>query len=79
MLLVRRALSDEFEARFLCRAMFIPCDGARDEAVALKLSGVLARSDISAVRSLRRGAAVEETCWFQWQDWWLSTAVITEK
>ncbi len=79
MLLVKRASADELEARFLCRALFIPCDGARDEAVAQKLSGVLARSDISAVRSLRRGAAIDETCWFQGPDWWLSTAVITKK
>jgi protein-L-isoaspartate(D-aspartate) O-methyltransferase len=77
MLLVKRASTDGFEARFLCRAMFIPCAGARDDEVAQRLSEVFARSDLGAVRSLRRNTTPDESCWFCGPDWWLSTAAGT--
>jgi protein-L-isoaspartate(D-aspartate) O-methyltransferase len=75
MLLVKRTPSDELEAQFLCRAMFIPCAGARDETIAQHLSDVFADKDLGAVRSLRCDTTPDETCWFQATDWWLSTDV----
>jgi hypothetical protein len=76
MLLVRRTSTDEFDARFLCRAMFVPCVGARDDAIPQRLSDVFASKDPGVVRSLRRNNAPDETCWFHGGDWWLSTAPI---
>jgi protein-L-isoaspartate(D-aspartate) O-methyltransferase len=74
MLLVKRTSTDNFEARFLCLAMFMPCAGARDDRVALRLSDAFKRGDLSVVRSLRRSTPPDETCWFPGPNWWLSTA-----
>lgn len=38
MLLLTRVTVDEFKAKFVCPAMFIPCVGCRDENLASKLS-----------------------------------------
>jgi len=74
MLLVTRGEADRFEARFVCRAMFIPCAGARDEETAQRLSEAFKREDLKDVKSLRRGTPPDETCWCAGQGWWLSTA-----
>jgi protein-L-isoaspartate(D-aspartate) O-methyltransferase len=77
MLLLTRTPANEYHARFLCRAAFIPCAGARDEELAKRLATVFARQDFSAVRSLRRNTTPDESCWLKGPDWWLSTAPIS--
>lgn len=74
MLLVTRASMDRFDARFVCPVMFIPCVGARNEEEALKLSAAFQRGDSRNVRSLRRDASPDQTCWCSGNGWWLSTA-----
>jgi len=74
MLLVTRLSGDIFSARFVCPAAFMPCIGARDDETATKLSAAFARGDFMNVRSLRRNAQVDETCWCAGKGWWLSTA-----
>jgi len=73
MLLVTRA-DGGFAARFVLRAMFIPCAGARDEETAQKLSAAFQREDLREVKSLRRDGAPDETCWCSGRGWWLSKA-----
>lgn len=75
MLMLTRTAADLFEARFLCRAMFIPCVGARDEETAKRISDAFP-DDYRRVRSMRCDKAPDETCWFSWGDWWLSTPSI---
>ncbi|MES1245437.1 MAG: protein-L-isoaspartate(D-aspartate) O-methyltransferase [Acidobacteriota bacterium] len=73
MLLVTRT-PDGLAARFVCQAMFIPCLGARDEEVARRLAEAFQAGGLKDVRSLRRDAAPDETCWVFGRGWWLSTA-----
>ena len=74
MLLVTRVSTRRFDARFICRAAFIPCAGARDDATAQKLSVAFRRGDSENVRSLRRDASPDASCWCAGRGWWLSTA-----
>jgi protein-L-isoaspartate(D-aspartate) O-methyltransferase len=74
MLLVTRSPTGRFDARFVCSAMFIPCVGAQDEETGAKLSAAFRRGDLGRVRTLRRNAAPDETCWCSGKGWWLSTA-----
>jgi protein-L-isoaspartate(D-aspartate) O-methyltransferase len=73
MLLLTRASSDRYGARFVCPATFIPCVGARDEETAVKLSVAFKRGDSMNVRSLQRNSEPDETCWCSGVGWWLST------
>ena len=73
LLLITRKTGEQFDADFLSPATFIGCTGARDEAEAIRLSEAFARGESKLVRSLRRGAAPEQSCWFAGSDWWLST------
>ena len=63
---------DRWAARFVCRALFIPGIGARDEETAQKLSSAFRREDV--VRSLHRGTPPDESCWCSGRGWWLSTS-----
>ncbi|HEX3422904.1 MAG TPA: hypothetical protein VHS33_05845 [Sphingomicrobium sp.] len=73
MLLVSRSSDDAaFAARFISRAMFIPCVGARSEDTATKLTDAFRRTDWAEVRSLRRGGIPDETSWVAGSTWWLS-------
>jgi len=75
MLLVTRTSPDCFDARFVCRALFIPCAGARDEETGKRLSEAFQREDFKDVKSLRRHAPPpDESCWCAGPGWWLSTA-----
>jgi len=77
MLLITRASSDRYDARFVSPATFIPCVGARDEETALKLARAFKRGDFQNVRSLRRNTLPDETCWCSGNNWWLSTSEAT--
>lgn len=72
MLLVTRRAPDCFDARFVSRAMFIPCIGARDDETAQSLSEAFARDDWWQVQSLRRDASTDASCWVSGRRWWLS-------
>jgi hypothetical protein len=74
MLLVTRTSPGAFDARFVCRAMFIPCAGARDEETAKRLTEAFKREDFKDVKSLRRHTPPDESCWCAGPGWWLSTA-----
>ena len=74
MLLVTRGKEERFDARFLCPVMFIPCVGARDRQTAIRLAEAFKRGDSGKVRSLRRRAPPDETCWCSGNGWWLSTS-----
>jgi protein-L-isoaspartate(D-aspartate) O-methyltransferase len=73
MLLVTcESAGDTYSARFLCRAAFIPCVGARDEVTAHRLSKAFQRGDLEKVHFLFRNSAPDETCWCAGTGWWLS-------
>jgi protein-L-isoaspartate(D-aspartate) O-methyltransferase len=74
MLLVTRSSPDRFDARFVCRALFIPCAGARDEETAQRLTEAFKREDFKDVKSLRRHTPPDESCWCAGPSWWLSTS-----
>jgi protein-L-isoaspartate(D-aspartate) O-methyltransferase len=73
MLLVTRVQEQQYDARFVCPAMFIPCLGARDEDTAKKLAAAFRRGGVSEVRSLWRRTEPDETCWCSGNGCWLST------
>jgi protein-L-isoaspartate(D-aspartate) O-methyltransferase len=74
MLLVKRATYRQFDARFVCPVVIIPCVGARDGETERKLAQAFRKKDASSVRSLQLGTPANETCWFEGDGWWLSTA-----
>jgi len=74
MLLVTRTTEARFAARFLCQAAFIHCAGARDDETAEKLAIAFKRGDFRNVRSLRRNAPPDNTCWCSGPTSWLSIA-----
>jgi protein-L-isoaspartate(D-aspartate) O-methyltransferase len=74
MLLVTRVKEERFDARFLCPVMIIPCVGARDSQTAKHLAEAFKRGDSGKVRSLRRRALPDQTCWCSGSGWWLSTS-----
>ncbi len=79
MLLIKKQENGAYSAEFLVQARFVPCIGAQDEATAQRLIQAFRNSNWSKVKSLHRGQAAEHekvpggSCWFQGQDWWLST------
>jgi protein-L-isoaspartate(D-aspartate) O-methyltransferase len=77
MLFLTRASPDDFHARFVCPAMFIPCVVERDEVTALKLSAAFKRGDYRNVRSLRRNSPPDESSWCAGNGWWLSTSPLS--
>lgn len=72
MLLVAKKSDNVFGARFVSRAMFIPCIDARDPDMASKLTVAFQRGDWLGVRSLHRGSDPDESCWVSGSGWWLS-------
>lgn len=60
-------------AKFFGRAQFIGCVGLQDEDAGHRLTQAFLRG-WDRVRSLRRDNAVDDTCWFAGDGWWLSTA-----
>ena len=65
-------------ARFVTRAAFTACQGARqDSETGLGLAAAFAQGNWEAVRSLRLDDKPDATCWFRGDDWWLSTAEVS--
>lgn len=77
MLLVTRLEGERFAANFVCRARFIPCLGARDEAGAASVAAAFAKRSLDEVRSLRRDGGVDAADWCRGADWRLSTEPVT--
>jgi protein-L-isoaspartate(D-aspartate) O-methyltransferase len=73
MLLITKQEDGGFAARFLMQVQFVPCIGARSETTAQRLSEAFRGSGWSKVKSLHRGDAPDESCWFAGDGWWLST------
>lgn len=71
--LIRRDAETLWSARFLCRAGFVPCIGAQDEAASARLVEALRTDACRAVRSLRVAPArPDASCWLAGDGWWLS-------
>ena len=73
MLLVTRTSESAYAASVVTRAAFIPCIGARDDAMSKTLASALERQSFKSVRSLRRDDMADETAWCTGSGWWLST------
>ena len=74
MLLVKRPDQRAvWPAKFVGRAQFIGCVGLQDEDAGRRLEEAFLRG-WERVRSLRLDDAVDDTCWFAGDGWWLSTA-----
>ena len=68
------AATDPWPARHASRTGIIPCVGGHDPEADARLAAALARSDLTAVRSLRRASREPDaTCWPAGDGWWLST------
>jgi protein-L-isoaspartate(D-aspartate) O-methyltransferase len=75
MLLVRRPKHGmAWPARFVSDAGFMSCTGPQDEEAGVRLTAAFASGGADAVRSLRIDDAIDSTCWFKGDGWWLSTA-----
>lgn len=78
MLLVTRR-KDRFEARFVCRAAFIPCIGAEDPGASERLKQAYAAGGFEGIRSLVQGPEKpDSTCWLAGDGWWLSTRALAD-
>ena len=73
MLLLTRQRAHEFDAEFISPAAFIPCAGARNSEMAQRLAKAFRHGNMWEVRSLRRDASPDESCWVAGENWWLST------
>lgn len=74
MLLVTRRAAHTYSATAVCRASFIPCIGARDDATSAALSAALEAQSIHRIASLRIGSEPDSSAWCAGKGWWLSTA-----
>lgn len=78
-LLVERhgAETRRYPARHVSPTGIIHCIGGRDPVAEERLNAALARSHMTAVRSLRRAPeAPDESCWLAGEGWWLSKAAV---
>jgi protein-L-isoaspartate(D-aspartate) O-methyltransferase len=75
MLLVTRR-GEQYPARFVVGAAFIPCIGGRDEEAGERLLAAFERADLASVRSVRRDSVPDETAWHTGRSTWLSTAPV---
>ena len=73
MLLVTKQEDGTFTARFLLQAQFVPCIGARNEAMASKLAEAFRNNSWTKVETLHRNDEADESCWCSGPGWWLST------
>ncbi len=71
-LLVTKREAGLFSARFLLRAQFVPCIGARNEAMEERLMEAFRNGRWSEVKSLYRNDMPDASCWCAGPGWWLS-------
>ena len=74
MFLMTRRGQTSYAAKVIARVSFITCIGARDDAEGRSLAEAYLTLEDSAVKSLHRGTAPDDTVWFAGNGWWLSTA-----
>jgi protein-L-isoaspartate(D-aspartate) O-methyltransferase len=74
LLIGRPQFGEAWPARFVAEAEFISCVGRQDEAASLRLAHAFATGTWDRVRSFRPDGRADDTCWFQGDGWWLSTA-----
>ena len=60
-------------SRFVSRAAFISCQGPQLEETGSSPAAAFAAGNWEAVSSLRMDGAVDDSCWFAGDGWWLST------
>jgi len=73
MLLVHRSDESTYSAKFISSVGFIPCVGLRDEKSAFELADTFKQGGALEVKSLHRDQRPDDSCWFEWEDCWLST------
>jgi len=73
MLLVTRATTTSFDARFVQPATFIYCEGARDSSEGDELAKAFALGTWRQVKSLQRNIPPDDSSWYAGDGWWLST------
>ncbi|MEQ1809002.1 MAG: methyltransferase domain-containing protein [Terricaulis sp.] len=78
MALIASARNNVFSARIVMPVGFIPCAGARDPTVSSALAHAFTNGNWRSVRSLRRGCAPDDSCWFAAKDCWFSTREVTD-
>lgn len=68
-----------YPARFVHHVGAIPCIGGRNREAEARLKEALAKSPLTAVRSLRRAPEEPDaSCWLAGEGWWLSVAPVSE-
>jgi protein-L-isoaspartate(D-aspartate) O-methyltransferase len=68
-----------YPARFVHHVGVIHCIGGRDPEAEARLKEALAKSPLTAVRSLRRAPEEPDaSCWLSGDGWWLSVAPVSE-
>ena len=71
---------DGYEAEFICRCSFIPCNGDSDTAMEERLRQAFSRGGAERVASLHFGVdAPAADLWLAGEGWWLSTAPATRQ
>ena len=74
MLMIRKpAHGLVWPAEFVTKAAFIPCVGGQNPETGRRLSAAFRAGGSDAVRSFRLDDAIDDTCWFAGDGWWLST------
>jgi protein-L-isoaspartate(D-aspartate) O-methyltransferase len=73
MLLITKTEDGTYPASFVCRALFVPCIGARDEFEAQQLNHAFRKGRWASVKSLHRDQAPDRSCWCAGSGWWLSS------
>lgn len=76
MLLVTRTQENEYTARSLCNAAFVPCVGAQNASTSSAIDAVFDSRPHSEIRSLRRNDQPDDSLWCVGDGWWLSTQPI---
>ena len=74
MLMIRKlAHGSAWPADFVTKAAFIPCVGGQHPETGLRLHAAFRAGGSEAVRCFRLDDAMDDTCWFAGDEWWLST------
>jgi len=76
MLLIERKDKEQFSAKFISQASFIPCIGARDEKTAFGLTEAFQSGKARDVKSFHQNTKPDDSCWFATDNWWLSTTQV---
>jgi len=78
MLFIQRIAIDSYSAKFISSVGFIDCVGAREDKTAIELNDKFKQGNAREVRSFQRYSSPDESCWFKWEKYWLSTNSVEE-